>query len=143
MGLIIPMMLLIVANVIARFFFNHPIDGAAEISVTIMVILPLGIGWCAIENRHIVIDEIIKRFPSRVAAIIDSITLLAALGITGIITWRLLVSALFEYKYKTIISLTVQIPAYPFWSLFVLAWAVFFLVVISKVYESIKEAVKR
>ena len=96
-----------------------------------------------IENRHIVIDEIIKRFPRRTVAIIDSITLIATLGITAIITWRLLISALFEYKYKTIISLTVQIPSYPFWWLFVLAWAVLFLVVISKVYESIKKAVKR
>ena len=47
MVLIIPMMLLIVANVVARYFFNHPISGAAEISVTIMVMLPLGIAWCA------------------------------------------------------------------------------------------------
>lgn len=143
MVLIIPMMLLIVANVIARYVFNSPINGAAEISVTVMVMLPLGIGWCAIENRHIMIDEIIKRFPPRTTAIIDSITLLATLGISAIVTWRLMLSAMYEFKYQTIISLLVRVPAYPFWWLMVIAWFVFCLVVFYRVYEQIREVFKR
>ena len=143
MVLIIPMMLLIVANVIARYVFNSPIQGAAEISVTIMVVLPLGIGWCAIENRHIMIDEIIKRFPRRVAAVIDIITLLATLGISAIVSWRLMLSAMYEFKYQTIVSLLVRVPAYPFWWLFTIAWMVFCLVVLYRVYEQIREVCKR
>jgi TRAP-type C4-dicarboxylate transport system permease small subunit len=108
-----------------------------------MVMLPLGIAWCAVENRHIMIDEIIKRFPPRTVAIIDSITLLAVFGISALITWRLIISALFEYQFKTIISLMVRIPAYPFWWILAIAWIVFCLVLVNRVYENIREVVKR
>jgi TRAP-type C4-dicarboxylate transport system permease small subunit len=75
MGFILPMMLLVVAAVIARYVFKNPITGAAEISITIMLFLPLAIPWCAVQNQHIKIDEILKRFPKRVAGVIDIITL--------------------------------------------------------------------
>jgi TRAP-type C4-dicarboxylate transport system permease small subunit len=143
MGFILPMMLLVVAAVIARYVFKNPITGAAEISITIMLFLPLAIPWCAVQNQHIKIDEILKRFPKRVAGVIDIITLTIGMGMSGLIAWKLFESFLYEFGHTGQISLMLPIPTYPFWFLVFLAWAVMTLVLLTHVIGHVYEAVKR
>ncbi len=143
MGFILPMMLLVVVAVIARYIFKSPITGAAEISVTIMLFLPLAIPWCAVKNQHIKIDEILNRFPKRVANIIDIVTLTLGMGMSSIISWRLFGSFLYEFGRTGVISLMLPIPTYPFWFLVFLAWAVMTLVLVTHVIGHVYEAVKR
>lgn len=143
MAVILPMMLFVVAAVIARYIFNNPITGASEISVTIMLFLPLAMAWCAVKNQHIKIDEILKRFPKRVALVIDIITLTLGLGMSCIITWKLWESFLYEFNHTGVVSLMLPIPTYPLWLLVTIAWGAMALAMLMYVIENIYEAVKR
>lgn len=143
MAFILPMMLFVVAAVIARYIFKSPITGAAEITVTIMLFLPLAIAWCAVKNQHIKIDEILRRFPKRVAQVIDIITLTLGMGMSGIITWKLFESFLYEFGRTGVVSLMLPIPTWPLWLLVTIAWGAMALSLLMYVVENIYEAVKR
>jgi TRAP-type C4-dicarboxylate transport system permease small subunit len=67
-------------NVVARYFFNHPIEWAEEFSRYAFIwIVFLGAAVCSKHGRHIVIDGLALALPPRVqaglATLVDAITL--------------------------------------------------------------------
>jgi TRAP-type C4-dicarboxylate transport system permease small subunit len=143
MGLLLMLMMLTVADVFLRFAFNSPISGASEMAALIMVCLVLGVAWCAVKGGHVSIDMVISRFPPRVQAIVDSITLLIGLAISVIITWQGFLQSLWEIRVKYLAGYTLTWPTFPFWWIYLLGWAVLCLVMVTLVIQKIKVIVKR
>jgi TRAP-type C4-dicarboxylate transport system permease small subunit len=66
------MMLLTVADVIGRYFFNSPIDGAYELTEIMMVTsVFLFIGYTQREKGHIAVDLVVVKLPKRMRIVID------------------------------------------------------------------------
>lgn len=68
------------ANVVARYFFNNPLEWAEEFSrYSFIWIVFLGAAYCTKSNRHIVIDGLALALPSRIRAylqvLVDVLTL--------------------------------------------------------------------
>jgi len=68
-------MVLIVADVFLRWLFNSPILGVVEYSQLLMVVLLLATSTAAQEDSHIKIDILYKKFPPKVQAVCDIVTL--------------------------------------------------------------------
>ena len=134
------MMLLTVADVFLRYFFNAPITGTAEITefMLVIVIFP-ALAWCAVTGKHVKVDLILSLFPPRVQAIVDSITLLLVLGTFVIITWQ----SFLESKVVDSTTSLLGLSSAPFYWIMTLGYALFCLAVVTLVIENIIKGVKR
>ena len=109
------MMLLTVADVAGRYFFNYPINGAWEMIGFLLVCAGTwGLAFCQKQKAHIRVTVLSDLFPLRGRAIIDSIAHLFGVVAFTVICWR---SVLLTAKYaveKGHITDTLKIPYYPF-----------------------------
>ena len=82
------MMLISTADVILRYFFLAPINGASEIVAMLLVIAAtFGFGYCELRNGHIRITVFIERF----AGMQNNFNIFAyfvCFITTGLLTWR-------------------------------------------------------
>jgi TRAP-type C4-dicarboxylate transport system permease small subunit len=137
---IIIMMMLVVADVCGRYFFNNPIMGVSELVCFLMIIIVFpALAWAALGEKHVKVDILVSRLTPRVQAIFDSFTLLVALGIYAVITWR---SVLESMAVKNATSL-LRLPHAPFYWIMVVGWSVFCLSIIALVIKRVTEAGKR
>lgn len=139
-GMLGIMMMVTVADVFMRYVFNRPITGTKEISEFLLVIVVfLALAWCAVARKHVKVDLLMSRFSMRTQLIVDTITLLAVLGIYVIITWQ---SFLESTEVDTITSI-IKLPHSPLYWIMTLGFAIFCLAIISLVIENVIEASKR
>jgi TRAP-type transport system small permease protein len=112
---IVILMLMMVADVIARHMFNNPITGIYEISVVILVIVVFfTLGACQLKKSNISIDLLISRFSKTTQNIIDTIIFFMCLCFTSVLTWRFILYAIKEYQSGSLVSTTLGLPVYPF-----------------------------
>lgn len=109
------MMLLTVADVIGRYFFNFPINGAWELIGLLLVCAGTwGLAYCQVEKAHISVTVLLDLFPPGIQAVIRSFAYLTGLTGFGLICWR---AILLTQKYTSgegYVTDTLQIPYYPF-----------------------------
>ena len=141
-GLILPMMLATVADVAARFIFNKPLIGVGELEGLMMAAYILAMAWCANENRHIAVAEIVKRFPNRVQLGIDVIAFLAGLALCAVISWRVIVATTILFQNHTLVSIVWPYPIYPFYAIFALSWVTFSIVVLGILVQRVAQFIK-
>ena len=134
------MMLLTVADVFMRTFFNSPITGTTEITEFMMVIVVFpALAWCAVQRRHIQVDLLVGLLPRRAQTIIDSITLLLALCTYIIITYHSVLEAM---EVETTTSL-LSLPHAPFYWVLTTGFALFCLSIVTLLIENVMKEVKR
>jgi TRAP-type transport system small permease protein len=136
MVVLVAMMMLSVADVFMRYVFNHPIDGTAEMVEIMMICLLLGMAGCAMENRHIRVDVIIERLPQRVVTLLDIITIIIGIGVSGILMWQGYWQGIFQLRYGVSSSM-LRIPVFPF---YIVLSVSFLLLIIAKVALVIKRS---
>jgi TRAP-type C4-dicarboxylate transport system permease small subunit len=86
--LLVLMSLATFANVVARYFFNHPLEWAEEFSrYTFIWVVFLGAAVCSKEGRHIVIDGFVLALPARVRAILQAVVDAMVLGLMAILVY--------------------------------------------------------
>lgn len=93
------MILLSVADVIARNIFGHPITGATELVQIFNVGTILAMGMGCLTNQNVSVDFVMDAIPKVPRHVITIIMNLITIGIFGIIVWRSVVSAM-DYKAK-------------------------------------------
>jgi TRAP-type C4-dicarboxylate transport system permease small subunit len=97
------------ANVLARYFFNSPIQWAEELArYSFIWVVFMGAVVCTKRKRHIAIDFLLQSLPPRASAWLRVLADLCTLGIALVIArygWRLTVAA-------TQITATLQVPHY-------------------------------
>ncbi len=87
-SLFVLMSLATLANVIARYFFNHPIEWAEEFSRYAFIwVVFMGAAYCTKANRHIVIDGLILALPARARAYVQLAVDLLTLVLLGTLVY--------------------------------------------------------
>lgn len=136
------MLVLTVADVFLRYFFNAPIPGSVELTKYFMVGAGfLGLAWCALKGGHIKVDLLINRLPPRYQVTIDSINLLLALTVVPLVAWQGFTQAKYALLEKTT-SRFLAIPDYPFYIVVGLGFVLLFLVMVYLVIGLIKKSNK-
>jgi len=137
------MMVLVVSDVFMRDAFNRPITGTAEIVAVSMVSMVLGVGWCALQGRHLSVTLVTDHMPSRAKAITDIIAFLAVLGMSAIMAIRGFIEGSWDKKFGYTASEVVLIPTFPFWWAYSLGLVLLCLVIITFIIQNIREAAKK
>lgn len=141
-GVLVLMMLLTVSDVVLRSLLRSPILGTTELTENMMACLAfLALAWCAVERSHLKVDLVMIMLPARVQAIVDSLTLLAGLCLVGVISWRSFLEAM-VVKELNIESSLLRIPAYPFYYVMAVGFAVLCLVMVVQFVEVVGKAVR-
>lgn len=113
--LLFAMMLHVVADVFARYLFNHPITGTLEIvsNYYMVAIVFLPLAMVQLHGGHVKVEIFTAWFGPRVIAIFDIFAALLMLLYVGLMAWFVLQSAL----HQTLIGekLKVGVALLPVW----------------------------
>ena len=110
---VVVMMVLITSEVVLRFF-RHPIPGTYEIVGLLgTVVVSFSLAYTFMERGHIVVEFLVRKLPRKVQGVVDGINDFVSLILFSLITYQ---CWLYGTTLKGIgeVSLTVQIPLYPF-----------------------------
>lgn len=112
--LVVGMMLLIVADVTGRYFFNRPVQGTMELTIFIMVgMVFLTIGYTQGIKAHIKIEILAERMSFRMRKVFELVTCVLGLGIYGLIAWQGVMLALDSWKYHEYTDGLIPFPTLP------------------------------
>ncbi|MFC1535115.1 TRAP transporter small permease [Thermodesulfobacteriota bacterium] len=136
------LMLLIVTNIIMRFF-KSPILGHYElVELFALVAVSFALVYAAMHKTHVAIEVLVSRFPQRVQAALEVFTSLFGLGFWAIIFWAS-AGIIPERVMKGETSHTLEIPYLPFRLFWVSALLLFCLVLIIDIVKAWQKAVKK
>ena len=110
---ILAMMLITCADVVLRYF-RMPIPGTYELVCFLgAVAVSCAMAHTSVQKGHVSVNFIIRLMPTRFQGLIESITGLFGVFLFAIIAWR---SVLYGISLKASgeVSLTLQMPFYPF-----------------------------
>lgn len=139
---LIAMLIITVADVFLRYFFNAPITGTVEIIERFMVVAGFfGAAWCAVKGGHLKVDIFMNRLPGRIRLIADSITLLMGMTVVAVIAWQGFSQAMYSLSVKSASDL-LEIPDYPFYFVVGLGYTFLFLVLVSILADNILKVIK-
>ena len=131
MGVLILMMLLTVADVSLRATLNKPIIGTTEITEQMMVVVVfLGLGWCALQGRHIKVDLFVSHYSETAQRIIDIGIQVIGLIFVAIMCWRTWMTTLMV-KTLGITCSYIGVPKYPFYAIATVGWLALLLAMVS------------
>ncbi len=110
---IILMMLLVTLDVILRFFRN-PIPGTYEMAGLLgTAIVSFSLAWTFLERGHIVVEFLVGKLPRKTQWVVDGINDGISLILFALVAWQTWVYGT-SMRMSGEVSLTVQIPLYPF-----------------------------
>jgi len=142
-GILMVMMFLTVVDVFLRFAFDKPIVGAYEMSEFMMVILVFfALAYTETIKGHIRVDVLVSHFPPRAQAIIDSTTYFLGLGVLALIVWQNFLVGMVKLKAGEITG-SIPLPVGPFHMVIVFGAALFCLVMLVNLLDSLAKAVQK
>jgi TRAP-type C4-dicarboxylate transport system permease small subunit len=134
------MMVLTVADVTLRYFFNKPILGSYEITELMMTMLAaFTIGYAAILKAHVNVDLVFSRFPERLQGIVGIFTNLVCFVFFGLMFWRNIYQSLVLRKAHSV-SPALSIPEFPFIFILGIGFGIMALVFLLQILESMAKA---
>ena len=110
------MMLLTVADVVGRYFFNRPIRGAYELVGFLLVWAgSWGMGYCQIKRGHIRVDFLAQRLSRKSRAILTVLANLLGFIAFTLLSWRVILLVNYYISLpKGNATDTLGIPIFPF-----------------------------
>jgi len=136
----LPLMLLTVADVAGRIFFDKPIPGSFELSEYMLsVLILMGAAYTQHVKGHVGVDFLTKRFSSKLQDLCGVITTLACLFIVSILVWQGYLDAMAE----TAVSDQLRIPQRPFKMLVALGGALLFMEFAVDLWEKLERLMGR
>lgn len=133
---LIGLMMLTVANVIGRDFLRSPVEGTMELSSYMLaMIVALGLGWLALQRRHIKVDLMMDRLPKRAQYIIDNALLIVTFILLALMTWDNVVATMATTSFTPILHLKLS----PFRWVFTVGLGVFCICTLAMIIENFRK----
>ena len=110
---IVAMMLLTCTDVVLRYF-RRPIPGTYELVCFLgAVAVAFAMAYTSVEKGHVSVSFVVNLFPRRIQGLIESITNCFGIFLFALIAWQSVIYAN-ELRLSGEISLTLELPFYPF-----------------------------
>jgi TRAP-type C4-dicarboxylate transport system permease small subunit len=133
---IVAMMLLTCADVVLRYF-RRPIPGTYELVCFLgAVAVAFAMAYTSVEKGHVAVSFVVNLFPLRIQGLIESITNGFGLLFFALIAWQSTTYAN-ELRLSGEISLTLELPFYPFVYGIGFSAAIVCLVLVSDLYKNL------
>jgi TRAP-type C4-dicarboxylate transport system permease small subunit len=139
------MMMLTVADVCGRYFFDRPIKGTWELIGLFLVCAGTwGLGYCQMQKAHISINIILQRFSRRGQAMMLSFTYLVGLAAFSLLCWRMFLLAVrYSTTMKGYVTDTLEIPYPPFMFALSIGAGIMVLILIVDLIHSLVSVVRK
>jgi TRAP-type C4-dicarboxylate transport system permease small subunit len=137
------MMLLTLADVVGRYFFNRPILGTWELVGLMLVVAGTwGLAYCQLNRSHIRVDILLNLFPKRFQGVINFISYLVGTAGFSLISWQVFLMAkkYFDNHYTTD---TLNLPIYPFMFGLTIGTGLIALILLMDTIISLGEVIKK
>jgi TRAP-type C4-dicarboxylate transport system permease small subunit len=119
---------LVCADIVMRYYFNRPIQGALESSEYGLLFLTLlAAAWLARENKHVRMELLIHKLKPATQATVNGITSLVCVLICAVVTYYGVVVVLDRYRTQHRLTTTLEPLSYPLMSVIPVC---FFLLVV-------------
>ncbi len=141
MVFIAALMLMMVAEVVLRTFFNTSILGATEWAALLLLFDLTAMGAAVLSNRMIKVNMVTMRFPKKVQVILDIILLFLCFAAIGYTAWRQFMYSMASMHNGVRYS-TIGLPQWPFIALFALSYGVGAITALSVMIRKIVNAAK-
>jgi TRAP-type C4-dicarboxylate transport system permease small subunit len=110
---LIAMMLLTTADVVLRFF-GHPIRGTYELVGFLgTLVIAFALAYTSVEKGHIAVEFLVMKLSAKAQFLINAVNAFVAAALFAVLAWRGIIYAT-DLLQKSEVSLTVQVPIYPF-----------------------------
>lgn len=110
---VVVMMLLTCADVILRLF-GHPILGTYEmIGLSGVVVISFALAYTSLEKGHIAVELLVESLPKGLQVFINGFNSLIGAALFSLVAWQTFLYA-GDLRGSGEVSLTLQIPTYPF-----------------------------
>lgn len=141
-GSLIGIMLLVVANIIARFFGTVIIGTIELVELMIVVTVAFALGYSAQRQSHVVVKVVVSRFSPRVQAILKIFTSALSIGVCALIVWA---SAGIMYERALLGEETelLKVPSFPFRFIWVFGLILFCFVLLIDLCKAISGAARK
>lgn len=134
--------LLMMTEVVARYFFNSPIPGCRELVEFLgTIFVSCGIAYCAVKKAHVAVDLIVDMFPKRMQEVVASLTGLLSFCMMALVSWQTFVNGL-EMYHSPEMSPVLSVPGYPFVFVVGIGCTLLTLVIFVDTVDSFIKAVK-
>ncbi|MBW1804011.1 MAG: TRAP transporter large permease subunit, partial [Deltaproteobacteria bacterium] len=111
------MALIVVADVLLRVAFNHPLVGVIELETFMLAIVCfLSLAYTLIQGGHVSVDIFVSRFPEKLRLFLGSLFPIFGIYISVILSWQHIVRA----KNAMHVGETSDLLLWPMWPFFVL-----------------------
>ena len=137
---IVAMMLITCADVVLRHF-RMPIPGTYELVCFLgAVAAAFAMAYTSLEKGHISVSFVVALFPQRIQGLIETITHLFGVFLFGLIAWQ---SAIYanDLRLTGEVSLTLELPFYPFVCGIAFSAAVVSLILTSDLFKNIRKMI--
>jgi TRAP-type C4-dicarboxylate transport system permease small subunit len=139
---VIAMMLLSAADVVLRLF-GKPIPGTYElIGFLGTIIVSFALGFTSMEKGHIAVEILVEKLPQRAQFAIEAFTNFVSFLVFGLIAYQAFIYAL-DIKKSGEVSLTLQLPIYPFIFGMALGFTLLCLLLIADFIKSLQRTVSK
>ena len=113
-GIAVVVMMLIIACDVTLRFFKISFPGSYDIvSLLGAVVAAFALTYTSVQRGHIAVDFVYRRVPERYRPLLDIFNGIAGSAFFVLLAWRCFVYAV-ELKEAGEVSLTIQVPVYPF-----------------------------
>jgi TRAP-type C4-dicarboxylate transport system permease small subunit len=134
--------LLVVANIVYRFF-GGVIAGTYElVALMIVVTVAFALGYAALKQGHIVVRIVLSRFSPRIQAILTVFTSVIGLGFWALIAWKsaeIMSERALAGEYTEMLG----VPYLPFRCAWLFGLLFFCLVLLIDLFKALSQAVRK
>ncbi len=138
----IGMMVLLIADIITRSI-NKPLQGMAELSVFVMmIVIYFGLARCEQHREHVGLELVVNALPARLKKAVGVITHLLAVFTVGLLFFAVSQNALVSFQKNESIGGTTELHLWPVKFLMVVGLFFFLIQTIANLAEAIKKGRK-
>jgi TRAP-type C4-dicarboxylate transport system permease small subunit len=140
-GIVFLLMLLVVAEIIGRHFFNSPIPGQLEAgSLSMVLILYFGLAYGQLLRNHIRVDLFISRVKGRKRELLEALALFLCLVVSSLMLWATAIQALISVEGREFVSGVISFPVWPGRCVVTFGFAILSLTLIIQICEHLMAA---
>lgn len=137
------LLIIVVLQIFARYFFNSPINGTVELIEFLMIfVVFLGFGKCEFNNDNIKVDLLIKHLPEFFQKTFEIFNICVCFAIIAMIIFQNILQIKISYA-SNIVSGVLHIPHYPFYIVIVAGYILLFIVLVKKFFCLLARTINR
>ena len=136
---LVALMLMTVADVVGRYFFNSPLNGVFDLTqFSVLIMTFLSFAYCGFRGAHVVIELLYDRIPKSAQFVVRRVSNAVGAVLFSVIAWRAIVQSVDVREFKEASQL-LTIPYWPFYYVVAFGAALFAVVLVIKTIVDLPE----